>query len=410
MLSHNKSPLYFNISQIISYDQKPLALADTNQVRSNIQVYNDAPFLKDSSNYFIGVQRALIPTSIVPRLIVPICFFDVEGNVNTDPNKLLYTVSLAYRDNTGTILTSLSTNVIFISEIIGGRIPVVKNLTQDFDTSEFYYFVYDINTLLRSMNTTIISIFGKFIKQVRDLGLGIDTSSWEPPYFGFNQNNNKFTISAQKDFFNQDDIVTYDINGNPIKTKVARIEIYTGGLFEDLVQLPTSYLDKSLRAGNNNLLFNYIFTLNDGTATLNGDIMTMTSWKSSLNMWQAMRKVVFTILYGIPTKLEYESTIQSTGQLEATDDQNTFRPLKPTLTDLQVDINDFGTNNNYLQYSTSSISQIRLIDITTNQNLKDFSISVQWLSTFGRLYDLIIPTAHPLDLKLAFYPKTTTLI
>jgi hypothetical protein len=127
-------------------------------------------------------------------------------------------------------------------------------------------------------------------------------------------------------------------------------------------------------------------------------------------MWQAMRKVVFTILYGIPTKLEYESTIQSTGQLEATDDQNTFRPLKPTLTDLQVDINEFGNNNNYLQYSTSSISQIRLIDITTNQNLKDFSISVQWLSTFGRLYDLIIPTAHPLDLKLAFYPKTTTLI
>jgi hypothetical protein len=53
---------------------------------------------------------------------------------------------------------------------------------------------------------------------------------------------------------------------------------------------------------------------------------------------------------------------------------------------------------------------VRLIDITTDQPLKDFQVSVSWISNYNISYDLVIPTGQPLDLKLAFYPKSTTLI
>jgi hypothetical protein len=249
--------------------------------------------------------------------------------------------------------------------------------------------------------------------------LGVDTSLWTNiPYYSFNETILRFTVSGDVRFFNQDPITTYaPITNLPIQTPRARIELFTDGLLQDLFQVPSRYLDESVRFGNINLINLIRFSVIDKTASLNGDILTMTAWKNSLNMWNAMTRVIFTVNYGIPTKLEWENSVSTSGQLEpnATNSGEfglgaSDRPLQPTLTDLQVDVGEFAINNNYIQFSSSSISQIRLIDINTSQNLQNFQISVSWVSIFGRRYDLIIPTAHPLELKLAFYPKTTTLI
>jgi len=372
---------------------------------------NNIPFLKNSNDYFIGVQRALIPTASVPKLIVPLAYKLVDNTINTNPNKLLFVVSLAYRDASGNILYSLSDNVLFQSEVVGGIPPSVINGRQDFVNNIYYYFVYDPNTLLVSLNQTIINMWGKFRAECQ--ALGVDTSLWTNiPYYSFNESLLRFTVSGDVRFFNQDPITTYDpITHLPIQTERARIELFTDGLLQDLFQVPSRYLDISARFGNINLI-NYVrFSLIDKTGILDGDILTMTAWKNSLNMWNAMTRVVFTINYGIPTKLEWESSIASSGEYPPSSSQSASdRPLLPTLTDLQVDVGEFAINNNYIQFSSSSISQIRLIDINTSQNLQNFQLSVSWVSNFGRRYDLIIPTAHPLELKLAFYPKTTTLI
>lgn len=418
MNSHSKSPLYFNVNQIIGYNQFSSAPADINDQPSIIEVLNNVPFLKDANQYFIGVQRALIPTASVPKYIVPLAYKLVDDSINTDPNKLLFVVSLAYRNVAGNIIYSLSDNVIFQSEVVGGIPPSVINGKQDFVNNKYYYFVYDPNTILISLNQTIINIWGKFRAECQ--ALGVDTSLWTNiPYYSFNESQLRFTVSGDVRFFNQDPITTYaPVTNLPIQTPRARIELYTDGLLQDLFQVPSRYLDPSARFGNVNLI-NYVrFSVIDRTADLNGDILTMTAWKNSLNMWNAMTRVIFTINYGIPTKLEWENTVSSgSGGLVPTalgsgefGSGASDRPLQPTLTDLQVDVGEFAINNNYIQYSSSSISQIRLIDINTSQNLQNFQLSVSWVSIFGKRYDLIIPTAHPLELKLAFYPKTTTLI
>ena len=417
MNSHSKSPLYFNVNQIIGYNQFSNAPADINKTPSIIEVLNNVPFLKNSNEYFIGVQRALIPTASVPKYIVPLAYKLVDNTINTDPNKLLFVVSLAYRNVAGNIIFSLSDNVVFQSEIEGGRTPTVINGKQDFVNNQYYYFVYDPNTLLISLNQTIINMWGRFRAGCQ--ALGVDTSLWTNiPYYSFNESILRFTVSGDVRFFNQDPITTYaPITNLPIQTPRARIELFTDGLLQDLFQVPSRYLDESVRFGNVNLINLIRFSVIDKTASLNGDILTMTAWKNSLNMWNAMTRVIFTVNYGIPTKLEWENSVSTSGQLEpnATNSGEfglgaSDRPLQPTLTDLQVDVGEFAINNNYIQFSSSSISQIRLIDINTSQNLQNFQISVSWVSIFGRRYDLIIPTAHPLELKLAFYPKTTTLI
>lgn len=413
MNSHSKSPLYFNVNQIIGYNQFSNAPADINKTPSIIEVLNNVPFLKNSNDFFIGVQRALIPTASVPKYIVPLAYKLVDNTINTDPNKLLFVVSLAYRNVAGNIIYSLSDNVVFQSEIVGGIPPTVIDGRQDFVNNQYYYFVYDPNTLLISINQTIINMWGKFRAECQ--ALGVDTSLWtEIPYYSFNETLLKFTVSGDVRFFNQDPITTYaPITNLPIQTPRARIELFTDGLLQDLFQVPSRYLDESVRFGNVNLINLIRFSVIDGTADLNNNILTMIAWKNSLNMWNAMTRVIFTVNYGIPTKLEWENTVSTTGQLTPNALQgkgSSDRPLIPTLTDLQVDVGEFSINNNYIQFSSSSISQIRLIDINTNQNLQSFQLSVSWVSIFGKRYDLIIPTAHPLELKLAFYPKTTTLI
>jgi len=416
MNSHSKSPLYFNVNQIIGYNQFSNAPADINKTPSIIEVLNNVPFLKNSNDFFIGVQRALIPTASVPKYIVPLAYKLVDNTINTDPNKLLFVVSLAYRNVAGNIIYSLSDNVVFQSEIVGGIPPTVIDGRQDFVNNQYYYFVYDPNTLLISLNQTIINMWGKFRAECQ--ALGVDTSLWTNiPYYSFNETLLKFTVSGDVRFFNQDPITTYaPITNLPIQTPRARIELFTDGLLQDLFQVPSRYLDESVRFGNINLINLVRFSVIDGTADLNNDILTMIAWKNSLNMWNAMTRVIFTVNYGIPTKLEWENTVSTSGQSPSVPSDGNFksgagdRPLQPTLTDLQVDVGEFAINNNYIQFSSSSISQIRLIDINTNQNLQSFQLSVSWVSIFGKRYDLIIPTAHPLELKLAFYPKTTTLI
>jgi len=411
MNSNNKSPLYFNIQQLIGYNQLTTRPADINKQTSVLEIFNDAPFLQNANNFFIGVQRALIPTSGIPRLIVPLAKYNIDGTINTNPNKLLYVVSLAYRDIAGNVIFSISENVIFQPETKGEPLPTVINGTQDFITNKTYYFVYDIQTILISVNQTLIDMWGFF--KVGCANLGVDTTLWTNiPFYSFDYTTNKFTFNADERYCLQDPITTYQANGTPIYTQRARVEVYTDTLLQDLIQNKTIYFTEDTRYTKYLILLQVVSKL-DGAYTLNNNILTMTAWKSSLNMWYALTKLVFTINYGIPTKLEYQNQISSDGTLTV-NSANTItagvRPLRPILTDIQVDIDLFAFNNNFATYQTSSISQVRLIDITTNQDLKDFQISVSWISNYNISYDLIIPTGQPLDLKLAFFPKTTTLI
>lgn len=414
MNSNSKSPLYFNLSQNVNYNQSTNDPAEINVTPSVIETYNNAPFLNSSDEYFIGVMRANIPTSGVPKLIVPVL---LDGGLNQNPDKLIYIFTLVFRglgtNQNGDILTYLSENVIFESEVQGIKKPNVYPDRQDFNTVPYYYYVYDVDTMLNSFNNTIRNMWGRFVVKVQ-AQVGIDISTFTPPYFGFNQNTNKFTYNADYRLFSQERIYSYvPPDGDASYTIAPHCELFSDGLIEDLLQCPSYYMPKDSRntaIGYNINLINLYKCLQDGTTTLNGDILTISAWKSALNMWNALTKIVFTIGYGISTKLEWENSQSSDGQLTVVNNQDPVRPLKSVLTDIMVNADEFGVNNNYIQFSASSISQIRLIDVTTKQDLQNFSLTVKWVDNFNNDHDLIIPTAHPLNIKLAFFPKSTNLI
>lgn len=413
MNSHGKSPLYFNLSQINGFNQLVNQAADLNTQIADLEVYNTAPFLVNANNYFIGIMRAVIPTSGLPKLIVPVL---LDG-VNTNPAKLLYIVSLAWRNPAGDIIYSISENVILQPEEQGGQLPLMNTITQDFTTNPLYYQIYDPNTLLLSINDTIRDIWGIFCNSVLTLtGIDLISEGCIRPYFGFNESNNKFTFNSDVRFFNQDKIYNYDpITGDPIITNSQRAEVYIDGLLEDLLQVPSIYLFKNSRYGNQKLVY-LVKVNNDGTQIpeTGGQVATsliiMTAWKSSLNNWNAVQKILFTINYGIPTKLEYENLQNNNEQQQTTKVFNPVRPLQPILTDIVVDYDTFAVNNNYIQFNASGITQIRLIDITTQKDLQNFSLKVSWVDSFSNVRDLIAPTSQPISVKVAFFPKSTTII
>jgi hypothetical protein len=178
-------------------------------------------------------------------------------------------------------------------------------------------------------------------------------------------------------------------------------------LSSDLLQL--TGIDN---ASDNNFISNVCFNKfnNVSTTTIGGDVIiyyTMTASQSSLNNWGSLSKIIFAISYGISTIPEYDSIpIDNQG---TTNQTLLNKPNVPMLQDLEVSREDFAINNNFIQYQTSSITQSRLIAMTGSM-LQSFQLSVYWLDVFGVRHILNLPQGIPLTIKLAFYPKTTTLI
>ena len=375
-----------------------------------MQVFNNAPILEDADKYYIGIMRATIPTSGIPKLIVPVL---LDG-VNRDINKLIYLISLAYRDASGNVIYSKTENVLWESEIVGPPYPQTPPnplplLKQDFTTSPYYYYCYDVSTLLKCFNNTIRRMWGQYVYELSNLG--VDLSTCEIPYWSVDYTNNKFACNLDYRFFRQDSDISFTPpNTTTVSQHFPRAELYSDGLVLDLLQTPASFINKSNRGNNSNLIILYSCNKNDGESVLNPDtnILTSYAYKSALNQWSALTKIIFTVNYGIPTKLEYENinhTFQSTTPANSID-----RPLKPTLTDIIVEKDAFAQNNNFIQFQASGISQIRLIDITTSQNLQNFEVSITWEDNYGNQHNIIPPTGIPVSMKLAFFPKTTTLI
>jgi hypothetical protein len=350
--------------------------------------------LENQKDYYVSVVRASIPTSSIPRLIVPI----ETGITQTDKNKTLYKVRIKLCTGVnpnGTLIFNeaftTSNNVTFVSQLPfeGDKTPPPSqnNGSQFLDND--YYYVYDVEALLKMFNDTLNTTFTQFCAQV---GLPQPYNAAYAPHILWNSNNRLFELKTVAD--------------------VAGLTYFDDSIFPNLVfqcdLLSSDLFQLSGSATADAFINNYSFNkYNNETIVGNVKYYTMTATQSSLNNWGSFSKVIFSISYGISTIQEYDSV--PTPDQGSTNSYNLNKPSVPMLTDIEVDKDAFSINNNFIQYQTSSITQSRLISMTGSM-LQSFQLSVYWLDVFGVRHSLSLPEGLPLTIKLGFYPKTTTLI
>jgi hypothetical protein len=393
-------PIYYNLSQINGYKNPDGALFSTIQRPAIIEEFNNQLILQNQSEYYVSIARATIPTSGIPRLIVPIQL----GILQNDKNKCIYTVK--FRLCTGRINGQFNFNPIYDQELAVSfisqypylfddvRAPSNNNGYQDLNNN--YYNVYDVEMILLMFNNTIKTAFATFCAQV-----GLSYNSAYYPNLLWNSSNRCFECRFPASV---NGVAYFDqYSSTPYPFIVFQID----ALSSDLLQL--TGIDN---ASDNNFISNVCFNKfnNVSTTTIGGDVIiyyTMTASQSSLNNWGSLSKIIFAISYGISTIPEYDSIpIDNQG---TTNQTLLNKPNVPMLQDLEVSREDFAINNNFIQYQTSSITQSRLIAMTGSM-LQSFQLSVYWLDVFGVRHILNLPQGIPLTIKLAFYPKTTTLI
>ena len=380
-----KNPLYYNLSIVNAYGSQ-------NTIQpAVIEQLNNTEIITDGTEMFMTVARFSLPSQDIPRLIVPI----LQGQPNF--NETLYNIKFQLQTSAGVYnpAFTVSQNVSFITQYPSS--PPVWNPPYIQDTTDSYWWIYDIEQLILMVNNALAQGFSTFCAQA---GLPHAYNPAFFPYITFNSSNNIFSIilpanSGGFNYFDQQGgFPNLALQFNPLLLNILGLTTI------NYVVSPVFY---------NISCFNKF----DNVITSAGTTYyKMTASCSSLNNWSALQKIVIKVNYGISSKSEYDSIPVNPNNTSLTNPNaspllNT--PNIPYLLDFEVDKDSYSINNNFIQYQTSSIAQQRLVGITTDR-IKSFQLAVYWVDNFNTTHKFTIEQGLPLTIKLAFYDKNLRLL
>jgi hypothetical protein len=375
-------PTYYNVSVVNGYN------TSFTLTPSDIEELNNDTIITNGRAKWISIARFSIPTNSIPRLIVPVKLGQ------SDPNLTLYQVIFKLCTAQGTFneAYTVTFNVPFITQhpLIIPQPPLVK---QDLSTS--YYFVYDIEMVLLMFNNALKTAFSQFCQNTNPV--------YKPDYYPFITFDNSTKLFSINLCASVDGMVYFDQNTGTYPYVTLSLNHIAYNLFQ------FTTLDFSTITQPSDYYTCVCFNKFDNSINYNNETYyKMTAPLSSLNIWCAFQKIIIAVNYGISTKLEYDSSpnIETVYMNNST---NISKPMTPILTDFEVNKDEFAINNNWIQFQTSNASQQRLVAITSD-NIKNFSVSVYWVDSFGNRRTLGLTVGLALTIKFAFYDKNMKLL
>jgi hypothetical protein len=399
----NDAPIYYNLSVNAGLSTKN-GVPNTLNNPAVFNEINQTEIVKNSGEYNISVMRCTIPTTSIPRLVVPIQLNQADIN-------LMYNVfTFAYRDATNTIIYAYSLNCQFVSEVLNPApvgtspfaypLPPLPNpLTGEIkqDLRGYYYDVYFVDTILNIFNKCLYDAYQTFRTNLSAAPYSVNIPSNTFPFYSYDESTHFFAFNAPKSLYN-----------NGVDTNLPRVEVYTDALTVDMTLTPErelgtqEYPDPLI---NKNMVCRLSVVDNiNNTITINAvDYLKMVADQSALNAWSGFSRIVFQMTAGISTEAEIDPIPVNYQQASS---QSFQKANLPMLCDFEVDKDAWAANSQFIQFVASSINQVRLISITSNNPVKNFTLAVFWVDNFGNRRILNLPRLQPLTVKLAFFKKT----
>lgn len=318
------------------------------EIEARISEYRSEPIVVNPKDYYLSVVRFNIPTALIPIFIYP--------NNNNVPDNTVYTV---------TLLDSLG---------VYHKVPLIYTyLSANPQPSIFkvQHFIDIINTAF----FTAYTLMG-----------GVKPST--PPYIVFNQVTKLFSLIGENG---------WDVSTNLgifMNSNLFLFFEYWEILFNGY-NLPNGNDFQILfkNNGNNIIPASQITPPSGGVGVNPGYILTQE--QASLDKWTAVRSILF-ISNTISVKPEYITA--SSNQILNTNDNS-----RSILTDFEPQLLSGETIRGYLQYFPQG--PYRLIDMTTDTNLKTIDFQLFWQDNKQRIHKIYINQSESVTIKIMFVKK-----
>lgn len=336
----------------------------------------NAPIIKNSGDYAMSIVRFQLDTYSLPSFIA-----NIEPSPNTNPNKMIETITLEYVDSSGNITSTTPLNLTWIPTNAHLAVPPAPNPLQD--TNSEYYWGNSFRHYCDLVNNCLASLTASLKTAV-----GVPLNSMLAPYMIWNENQQIVELLAQESIFNW--------------SRPAHVNIYFNRpLYGNLTSLPAI---KNFNNPSNKIYKIYMKDdLNTKSVLLdiNGtDVLFIKTSQeySTISNWSPVSSIVFTsnTLPIVATQLS-EIMVYSNGQSVA---QNIPQNFAPIISDMST--NDMVYKPNLLYVPSA---QYRYIDMIGNNDIKTVDIGVYWKDKKGNLMPFELQSGGSASIKILFELK-----
>lgn len=329
------------------------------------------PYLNKPEDYYMSVIRFSVDTPTLP-LFIP------QPEVgSTDPNKLIYSVSLEY--NSTVIQTYLS----FIPQLNDASSPAVPIQTQDITNR--YYYLYSYQWFIDQIVNPAFTACYQALAKAESL------PSTVPPLVIWDSGSCTAVLNA--------DIMGYDFNlANPIK-------IYMNTPMYDLFSsFSSTYLGTDAPNGKNFLINCYNNGFNTWKVSSSGITYVQVQQEySTAPLWNPVKSIVFsTSLMPIIPELDSAPAIYNGGSGFTSSGNNSN--ITNILTDLEVPLTLGYETKPTINYAPQS--EYRFTDLFGTNPVSSINITVYWKDKFAVLHPFQLASGGTANVKILFRSKS----
>jgi hypothetical protein len=341
------------------------------------------PIVSNAGDYYISVVRFQVETPTLP-LMIP------QAQIGqTDPNKLIYTITLTYTDPTSGNHYEKQTNLTFIPQNLNEPIPSPPIVQQDITSA--YYFLNNFQHFILILNNAINQCFDDLEVDVVAGGDTLPTSN--APFMEFDPINCLYTLNG--------DILGYETSN------VNHISIFMNSpLFTLFSSLEAYNFGNSgiVNGKNNQLILRNIRNTNIYTPVAPSPSYYQSYGEYSTSpLWNPVISLSFqAALVPIVPEQQSKPLIFNSDVLFGEGGNNSA--LSNVLTDLQVFLTKGNEYKPLIQYTPTA--EYRMIDLQGNQPIRSIQISCFWKDRFGNLHPFTLASGCNASMKILFRKKT----
>lgn len=347
--------------------------ATSQQLRFNEK--RNSPIITNSGQYSMSIVRFQLDTYSLPSFIA-----SIEPAPNTDPNKMIETVTLEY-DNAGTLTTVGPLNLVWVPT--NKHIPVPSAPAPLQDAKSEYYYGNSFRHYCDLVNTCMASLTSSLKTAV-----GSSLNNMLAPYMIWNESSQTAELLAQEEFFNW--------------SRSAHVNIYFNRpLYGNFTSLPAlknydATLGRVYKIYCKDDYSTKVFPLDIGGVDV--DFIKTAQEYSTIANWSPVASIVFTsnTLPVVRTQLS-EPLVYSNGRSVIQKVPQNFNPI----------VSDMSTNDMVYKPNLLYVpsAQYRYIDMIGNNDIDTVDIDVYWKDKKGNLIPFILQSGASASIKILFELK-----
>lgn len=373
--------IYYNIT-ILNSDNGTTAPPEVvfNEIRNS-------PYLNNPQDYYMSVVRFSLETPTLP------VFIPQAQLGQTDPNKLIYSVTLSWEDAATSTNYVQQTFLTWTSQ--NSNEPLPKPPIEFQDLTSFYYYCYSYQWFIDIVNRAFATCYSALNAQVVAAGKALPSAN--APIM-------EWDIPAYRGILDCD-ASGYDLNMDVPLSTMKPIKIFFNAPMFNLFSSFESY-----NYGFSNITFGRNFQVRVRSVNGLNYLLMPAGWTAlqiyqeyaTTPLWNPVQSLVFTTSL-LPVVPELTAVPKVFGSDSRFFNVGNNSNITSVLTDFEVGLTTGSEYKPNVQYTPTA--EYRLVDLFGNNPLSALEIRVFWKDSWGNLVPFTLNSGCAASIKLMFRRK-----